>query len=264
MAKAVPLKDATVVFDEFGGGAPVLLLHGFPATRQLWARVAPSLAEAGQVRVLVPDLVGYGASEAQGEVQVDMASQARWMFQFLDALGVARAAVVAHDVGSAAAQIMLSITPERVRALVVLDGVHGGEWAMGAVEGIKAWDAADASRLFPVLARRLGRSEPLREMLRAYEGERGGLRLIRAARDLDPRQTEHIGRALRAAGVPALVLWGEGDTFLPVETVARPLAEILGARLALLPGGHFTPLDCPEAVVAELRSFLAGLPPDRP
>jgi pimeloyl-ACP methyl ester carboxylesterase len=43
-----------------------------------------------------------------------MASQAHWMLQMLDALGVSQAAVVAHDVGSAAAQIMLATAPQRV------------------------------------------------------------------------------------------------------------------------------------------------------
>lgn len=135
-----------------------------------------------------PDLVGYGASEAPAGVRLDMASQARWMVQLLDVLDVARAAVVAHDVGSAAAQLMLASTPQRIRGLAVLDGVYAREWAMEAVAGIQAWDPADAHRLVPVLARRLAKGGALREMLAAYQGEQGGLRLIRAARDLDPRQ----------------------------------------------------------------------------
>ena len=84
----------------------------------------------------------------------------------------------------------------------------------------------------------------------------GGLRLIRAARDLDPRQTDQIGRSLRNSGVPALVLWGERDEFLPLDRVGRPLAELLGARLAMVPGAHFTPLDCPGEVAAALQEFL--------
>jgi pimeloyl-ACP methyl ester carboxylesterase len=71
---------------------------------------------------------------------------------------------------------------------------------------VQAWDPKDARRLFPVLMRRLGRSNVLREMLTAYEGGSGGVRLVRAARDLDPRQTEHIGEALRASRVPARTL----------------------------------------------------------
>jgi pimeloyl-ACP methyl ester carboxylesterase len=262
MANPLSVKDATIAFDDAGEGAPVLLLHGFPATRRLWAHVAPLLMDAGY-RVIAPDLVGYGESDAPAGVRVDMASQSRWLLALLDALHIEQAAVVAHDVGSAAAQLMAANAPQRVRGLAVLDGVYADEWAMEAVSSIQAWNPADAHRLYPVLARRLAKGTALRDMLAAYEGERGGLRLIRAARDLDPRQTEHIGEALRAAGIPALVLWGERDEFLPVDTVARPLADLLHARLVLVPGGHFTPLDCPVEVAAALRSFLAGLPQDR-
>jgi 2-hydroxymuconate-semialdehyde hydrolase len=256
MAIKIQVTNATIVLDDVGEGTPVLLLHGFPATRHLWSRVVPLLANSG-CRLLVPDLVGYGASEATAGVRIDMGSQAHWMVEMLDALGVAHAAIVAHDVGSAAAQIMVATAPQRVRSLVVLDGVYGGEWAMEAIASIQAWDPGDAHRLFPVLARRLGKSAVLREMLTAYEGEQGGLALIRAAQDLDPRQTELIGEALRASGVPALVLWGERDEYLSIASVGEPLATLLGARLVKLPGAHFTPLDCPAEVAAELRGFLA-------
>jgi len=141
------------------------------------------------------DLVGYGESETRAGVRVDMASQARWMIQMLDTLGLARAAVVAHDVGSAAAQIMLATAPQRVRSVVVLDGVYASEWAMDAIASIQAWDPQDADRLFPVPCASPWEVPALREMLKAYEGVKGGARLIRAARDLDPRQTENIGEA---------------------------------------------------------------------
>jgi pimeloyl-ACP methyl ester carboxylesterase len=263
MRKTVPVTNATIVLDDDGDGVAVLLLHGFPATGKLWSSVAPSLVNAGY-RVLVPDLVGYGGSGADASERLDMEHQARWLLEMLDALGVARAVVVAHDVGSAAAQLLLSMAPQRVRGLVVLDGVYAGEWAMEAITSIQTWVTAQAGRLYAVLARRLGKSAALREMLAAYAGEQGGLRLIRAARDLDPRQTLHLGETLRAIGAPALVLWGEHDEFLPIGTVARPLAELLGAELVMLPGAHFTPLDCPQQVATALIDFLARLSQNDP
>ena len=260
MATVIQVTGASITLDQVGEGPPVLLLHGFPSSRQLWAGVAPALVDAG-FRVLVPDLVGYGTGDAPAAVRVDMASQARWLLEMLDALGVTRVAVVAHDVGSAAAQILVASAPARVRGLAILDGVYLGEWAMAAVAGIQAWDPADAHRLFPVLARRLGKTAVLREMFAAYAGRDGGLRLIRAARDLDPRQTADLGETLRTSGVPALVLWGEHDAVFPVDSVARPLAELLHAKLMLLPGGHFTPADCPNEVALALRAFLTQLAP---
>jgi pimeloyl-ACP methyl ester carboxylesterase len=262
LATTIQIRELSVCLEDEGDGPPLLLLHGFPATRRLWSRVAPLLVEAG-FRVLLPDLVGYGDSEAPTGVRIDMASQARWMLELLDRLGVSRPVVIAHDVGSAAAQLMVANVPERIRGLAVLDGVYASEWAMDAITSIQAWDPADAHRLHPVLVRRLAKSAALREMLAAYQGEQGGLKLIRAARDLDPTQTADIGERLRASGVPAIVLWGERDEFLSIEEVGERLAELLNSPLVKLPAGHFTPLDCPTEVAGALRGFLAALPPAR-
>src|SRR6266850_4650358 len=97
------LGDVSITFDDQGSGQPVLLLHGFPTARKLWRDVTPALVEAG-FRAIAPDLVGYGDSIA-GAREPDMASQATWMLALLDALGIERAHLVAHDVGTAAAQI---------------------------------------------------------------------------------------------------------------------------------------------------------------
>jgi pimeloyl-ACP methyl ester carboxylesterase len=252
--------DVTVAYDDLGAGEPVLLLHGFPTSRTLWGDVAPALARSGY-RTIAPDLVGYGESRAPADRDVGMESQAAWLLALLDRLAVGRAAIVAHDVGSAAAQILLARAPERVRALVVVDGVHPGDWAMEGVRSFQEWKPENAARIHRVLLRTL-RSSPearVRRVLAAVEGEEGGLRLIRAARALDPRQTERLTARLGERLVPALVIWGEGDPFLPAEKVGRPLAELLGTELVVLPGGHFLPLDAPDALAAELRKFLAAL-----
>src|SRR3954470_18128636 len=130
-----------------GRGDPVVLLHGFPTSRLLWQRVVPGLSE--HFRVLAPDLLGYGKSSGGGPV--DLASQADALLRLFDVLDLPRVALVAHDVGTAAAQILAVRAPERVRALVLIDGVHGGEWAMAGVKSIRAWDPAKAASLAKVL-----------------------------------------------------------------------------------------------------------------
>jgi len=255
MQSKVDVHGATIAFHDSGQGRAILLVHGFPATGHLWTHLAPVLTGLG-FRTIIPDLVGYGASTADPGIAVDMESQARWMLGLFDAVNVKDAIVIAHDVGSAVAQLMLAKAPHRVRGLAILDGAYEREWAMDSIASIVAWDAAQAHRIHPVLVRRLGKAPQMLQMLSAYEGHEGGHRLIRAARDLRPDQTAGCAEVLRAARKPALVIWGQNDRYLPLDTVARPLAEALGAPLVLVPGGHFSPIDCPDEVASALQPFL--------
>jgi pimeloyl-ACP methyl ester carboxylesterase len=232
--------------DDLGAGRAVLLVHGFPTTRALWKGVAPRLVAAG-FRVLAPDLAGYGDSPDAADV--GMENQAQWLLELLDERGIEQVSLVAHDVGTAAAQILTVRAPARVRTLLLMDGVYETEWAMAAVESIRSWNEAEAARLQPVLARRL---RSIRELLAVYAGDAGGKRLIHAARCLDPKQTAGMTARLRQTGVPVRVIWGADDAYLPIDTVARPLADALGAPLTIVPGGHFLPLDNPQDVARVL------------
>lgn len=239
------------VLDDAGSGPALLLVHGFPTTRRLWKDAAPRLAAVG-LRVLAPDLIGYG--DSPGAEDVGMENQARWLVELLDELGIGQVTLIAHDVGTAAAQILTARWPERVRRLVLMDGVYETEWAMGAVSSIRDWDPDQAARLQPVLSRRL---RILREILGAFSGEAGGKRLIHAARCLDPEQTRGMTARLRQTRVPVHLVWGDRDEYLPVDSVARPLALELDAGLTLLPGGHFLPLENPEGVARTLLQLCA-------
>ena len=99
----IEIADARIALEDEGEGLPLLLLHGFPATRHLWSRVIPRLAQA-HYRVIVPDLVGYGESDCPAAARIDMASQADWMLQLVEQLGLRRVTLIAHDVGTAAEQ----------------------------------------------------------------------------------------------------------------------------------------------------------------
>jgi pimeloyl-ACP methyl ester carboxylesterase len=245
-----------------GRGPPTLLLHGFPTTNRLWDGVIPQLCDAG-LRCIAPDLAGYGFSDSPADGEPRMERQARWLAGLLDVLKIDSALVVAHDIGSAAAQILVADAPQRVRGLVIADGVYADQWAMEWVESVQQWDPRKAARLAPVLARRLRSPtlppEAVNALLSTYADERGGLRLIAAARALRPSETATRLPALRAASVPALVLWGTEDRYLPVDSVARPLADLLRAELRFLPGGHFLPAEAPRRVAEEIVAFEQSL-----
>ncbi|MFL5391851.1 MAG: alpha/beta fold hydrolase, partial [Myxococcales bacterium] len=59
--------------------------------------------------------------------------------------------------------------------------------------------------------------------------------------------------------MPRLVVWGDHDEYLPLREVGEPLAKTMRARLVILPGGHFLPLDAPDALANALLTFLDAI-----
>lgn len=86
------------------------------------------------------------------------------------------------------------------------------------------------------------------------EGRRGMLELYRS---FNPDELKPYQRVLAALGVPALILWGQKDEFLPVDYASRFAREIPGSRLVLLENvRHFLFEDEPERCGQEVVDFL--------
>jgi len=117
-----------IAYQEHGpqDGAPVILLHGFPYDVHAFDEVAPPLAAAG-CRVLVPYLRGYGPTRFLSAATPRSGEQAALghdLLRFMDALGIARAALAGYDWGGRAACIVAALWPERVRCLVSCTGYN--------------------------------------------------------------------------------------------------------------------------------------------
>jgi pimeloyl-ACP methyl ester carboxylesterase len=85
------------------GGRPLVLLHGWPETRRIWARNVDALAAAG-FEVVVPDLRGYGDSGLAPDGHYDLAAHARDVQALMaDALGHAQFAAAGSDLGGGVA-----------------------------------------------------------------------------------------------------------------------------------------------------------------
>lgn len=116
-----------------GAGAPLILLHGFPENHRCWERIAPALAE--QFDVIVPDLRGYGDSDApDGAEAYAKREMALDIVGLMDALGLPRAHVLGHDRGARVSYRLALDHPNRIDRLGIIEIVPTGDfWA--------AWDA---------------------------------------------------------------------------------------------------------------------------
>lgn len=106
-----------------GQGAPLILLHGFPQNHLCWERVAPALAE--HFHVIIPDLRGYGASDAPPDDAGHRAYSKRRMAEditgLMSALGIERAHLLGHDRGARVAYRLALDHPERVARLGIIE-----------------------------------------------------------------------------------------------------------------------------------------------
>src|SRR5229473_3454144 len=117
-----------IAYQEHGpsDGAPVILLHGFPYDVHAFDEVAAPLAADG-CRVLVPYLRGYGPTRFLSAATPRSGEQAALghdLLQFMDALGINRAALAGYDWGGRAACVAAALRPERVRCLVSCTGYN--------------------------------------------------------------------------------------------------------------------------------------------
>jgi pimeloyl-ACP methyl ester carboxylesterase len=111
-----------------GQGAPVILLHGFADTGDMWGAVAEALA--GRHTVVAPDLRGMGLS-SQPTGGYDKKTQARDVAGVLDALKLDRVAMVSHDIGNMVAYAFAAQFRDRLTRWAVMDA---------PLPGIGPWD----------------------------------------------------------------------------------------------------------------------------
>ncbi len=261
-----------------GKGPPVLLLHGWPQTAQMWHKIAPALAE--QYTVVCPDLRGYGDSDKPRD-GYDKKTMARDMHELMLALGHARYAVVGHDRGGRVGHRLALDQAEAVARLCVLDIVPTHTVFMQTDRHLAAaywhWFFFQAPDLPEVMIsaapepflRHVLRSlsfqsgaieEPMvQEYLRAFTLPgtiRATLEDYRAAATRDVEDDER-DLALRVR-CPLLTIWGEfGKMHGMFDVLTTWRAKGDNVQGHALPCGHFIPEEAPEALLADLRTFLA-------
>src|SRR5215217_769711 len=230
---------------------PILWVHGVPDSADVWR---PFLARAGGIAV---DLPGFGASGKPAEWPYGAEGFLAFLERFLDARGVDRVRVVAHDWGSPA--LLLG---ERIAAAVAIDVVpliEGHTWHRFA----RLWRTRGLGELAMGLTSRrtlrwlgqLSNSHAAEVMTHFDHGtQRAILRLHRGA---DSAALARLGRRLENLRAPTLIVWGEDDPYLAPEWAAR-LAEALPGEprvLRIAGAGHWPWQERPDAI-EQICAFL--------
>ena len=274
-----PGEPVRMAFVEAGpaGGPVVVLLHGEPTWSFLHRKVVPPLAAAG-LRVVAPDLVGFGRSDKPASAaDHSYARHVEWTSRLLfDALDLRDVTLVGQDWGGLIGLRLVAGYPQRFARVVASNtGLPTGETRMPPVwerfrDVVAAAPSLDVARLVAS-----GCLEPLDEaVLAAYdapfpdESFKAG---PRAMPGLVPTRPDDPGgianraawRRLARFDKPLLCAFTDGD---PITAGAdRPLREVVpGAQgqdhVTIRGGGHFVQEDRGEELARVVASFVLGTP----
>ena len=253
------------------GGEPVLLLHGEPTWSFLYRAVIPILADAG-LRVIAPDLIGFGRSDKPAEVaDHSYARHVEWVRAFaFDALDLRGVTIVGHDWGGLIGLRLATGHPERVARMVATNtGLPTGEQTMPDVwlrfrEAVRTAPVLDVARLV-----RSGCRRPVPpEVLAAYDApfpDESYQAAPRAMPNLVPTTpddpaSEDNQRAWRLLGTwrkPFLVAFSDSD---PITTPMAPvLAHVVpgAASVTIAGAGHFVQEDAGGELGAAIAAFIS-------
>jgi pimeloyl-ACP methyl ester carboxylesterase len=283
-----PLVDEAIrtasgwTFDAYAAGPRegegVLMLHGYPQTRDTWREQIPALAQAGY-RVIAPNQRGYSAGARPAASDL---SQYHFDLLVRDALEIAEAAgigdrrfhLVGHDWGGQVAWGVADRHPQRLASLTILSRPHPVAFAsaLQAPDGDQKHrsrhhraflDPKTARLLLEDNARRLrsglvhgGVPETAVDRYLAVladpEALEAALAWYRASRDL----RADIG----SIAVPTLYLWGDADATVGPAAAHGTGEQVAAAyRMEVLPGiGHFATDQIPDTINRLLLDHLAA------
>lgn len=242
-----------------GEGAPVVLLHGFGSSHQVWGPIQERLA--AETATLAYDLPGHGGSfpyEGAGSAKV----AATAILADFEARGISAAHLVGHSMGGAIAALMAILQPQRVASLTLLaPGGFGPQINQRLLKRYAA--AADEAALTPCLEAMFGWFSPVPEGLaaaaiaaRAAPGYRDRLMEMAEGLARDGRQGMLPADRLQALAMPVTVVWGGLDNVLPARHAAGLPAHY---SVRLFPDlGHMLPEEAPDEMLDIIR-HTAGL-----
>ena len=109
----------TMAYVEMGKaeGDPLVLIHGMTDNSRSWSLIAPYFAEAGY-HIYMPDLRGHGESDKPDTGFYTTADHAADIAAFMDAIGIEKADIIGHSLGSMTAQTFELFYPEKCNHVV--------------------------------------------------------------------------------------------------------------------------------------------------
>lgn len=251
-----------------GVGAPLLLLHGFTGSGEVWEGVVPALAQ--RFTVVRPDLLGHGLTDAPDDPKrYDIDLQARDLIALGEALGYPQFALHGYSMGGRLALYLAECYPERVIALSLESASPGLATAQEREARIRQDEALAASierdgvEVFVDLWEKLPLFTGLRRLpteqqarLRDIRLNQRAIGLANSLRGMGTGRQPSLWDMLGRYRGKRLVITGADDT--KFCEIGDEMAERVSGteRITVSEAGHTIHLEQPERWAEAVLDFL--------
>ena len=240
---------------------PAFLVHGNPDSSRLWDRVVAELGPYGE-EVIAADLPGFAEPAPEGfpatkEAYVD------WIVDRLEGLG-GSVDLVGHDWGSLMVQRVASVRPDLLSSVACGGAAVDADYPWHPLAQVWQTPGDGEKYMEEELTAEFGiehlvengvpREDAERNIWLTDYGKDTILKLYRSAVDIGAEWQPDLERV----ELPAMVIWGRTDPYVPLEFGER-LAERMKGELVVLECGHWWPFERPaETAAALLRHWEAA------
>lgn len=255
----------------------VVLLHGFPTSSFMFRELIPHLAD--DYRVIAPDLLGFGLSDAPAvsDFEYTFEALAGLTAGLLDQLGADRYAIYVQDYGAPIGWRLALRTPAAITAIVTQNGNGYDDGFVDSFwDGVRAYQRNPGAETEAAIRGALTLNVTRWQYLTGVADEtlvspdtwhhdyallsRPGNDLIQLAlfRDYvtNPAMYPALHDYLRGSAVPVLAVWGTGDEIFGPDGARAFARDAVDAEIHLLEGGHFLLESTVEPVADLIRDFL--------
>ena len=239
-------------------GTPVVLLHGVTDSWHSFERILPLLPS--DVRAFALSQRGHGGS-SRPDTGYRVEDFSADVHAFMDALELPQAILVGHSMGASVTQQFALDHPERLAGMVLMgafasfDDPGFGQFVMSSILPlddpisagfVREWQMSTLARPmdpdhFDAVVR-----ETLRVPARVWREAFSGF-----------LSTPDVTERLRGLSVPALVMWGDRDTYAARAAQDRLVDVLAGSTLVTYAGaGHAFHWEDPRTIAADLMTFV--------
>lgn len=112
--------EGIVYYELDGRGKPVVLLHGWLNSWDVWRATMLALSEQNRYRIYALDFWGWGESDKTRQQHFTLSSYASMVVQFMETMGINKAPIIGHSMGGTVALTVTVDYPERVEKVAVV------------------------------------------------------------------------------------------------------------------------------------------------